>query len=168
MVYVASGTGTLFALTGSGVQAWNSSVASAIYSSSPAAKNGMIYIGAEDGKLRAFDSMTGAQRWNVRCWRQGPWHAGPDQQRNSGHLCQLHCKRPDKRRRGIRQLCRPSDKLRPNWGHARFSGTYWSGDRFRNLFDDVNDQRCWGDAMERFIQGAQVESRQELRSPSME
>ena len=65
MVYVASGTGTLFALTGSGVQAWNSSVASAIYSSSPAAKNGMIYIGAEDGKLRAFDSMTGAQQWNV-------------------------------------------------------------------------------------------------------
>ncbi len=65
LIYVASGTGKLFALMGNGVQAWNATVASAIYSSSPAAKGGVIYIGAEDGKLRAYNSMTGAQQWNV-------------------------------------------------------------------------------------------------------
>jgi outer membrane protein assembly factor BamB len=64
-IYVASGTGKLFALMGDGIQAWNATVASSIYSSSPAAKDGTIFIGAEDGKLHAYNSMTGAQKWNV-------------------------------------------------------------------------------------------------------
>jgi outer membrane protein assembly factor BamB len=64
-IYVASGHGELFALMGDGTEAWNATVASAIYSSSPAAKGGVIYIGAEDGKLHTYNSMTGAQQWNV-------------------------------------------------------------------------------------------------------
>jgi outer membrane protein assembly factor BamB len=64
-IYITSGTGKLFALSGFGTQLWNATVASAIYSSSPAAKDGVIYIGAEDGKLRAFNSMNGANQWNA-------------------------------------------------------------------------------------------------------
>ncbi|MDD1769659.1 MAG: PQQ-binding-like beta-propeller repeat protein [Methanomassiliicoccales archaeon] len=64
-IYVASGTGKLFCLTNDGTQIWNSTVATGIYSSSPAAKDGMVYIGAEDGKLHAFDSLFGPEIWNV-------------------------------------------------------------------------------------------------------
>jgi outer membrane protein assembly factor BamB len=64
-IYVASGSGKLFALLGDGSQAWNATVTSAIYSSSPAAKGGVIFIGAEDGRLRAYNSMSGAQLWNI-------------------------------------------------------------------------------------------------------
>jgi outer membrane protein assembly factor BamB len=64
-IYVASGAGKLFALLGDGTEAWNVTVASSIYTSSPAAKDGTIYIGAEDGRLHAYNSVTGAQKWNV-------------------------------------------------------------------------------------------------------
>jgi outer membrane protein assembly factor BamB len=65
MIYVASGTGKLFCLSSFGMQIWNASVAPSIYASSPAAKDARIYIGGEDGKVHAFDSLTGDMLWNV-------------------------------------------------------------------------------------------------------
>jgi outer membrane protein assembly factor BamB len=65
LVYVASGSGKLFALFSDGSEAWNSTVATAIYSSSPAAWDGTIYIGAEDGKLHAFYANNGTEKWSA-------------------------------------------------------------------------------------------------------
>jgi outer membrane protein assembly factor BamB len=64
-LYVASATGKLFCLTSTGTQVWNATIGSAIYASSPAAKDARIYIGGKDGNVRAFDSLTGALLWNV-------------------------------------------------------------------------------------------------------
>lgn len=36
-----------------------------IISSSPAVANGLVYVGSNDGKLYAFDALTGQQRWAV-------------------------------------------------------------------------------------------------------
>jgi eukaryotic-like serine/threonine-protein kinase len=65
LIYVASGDGRLFALHDDGSEAWNSTVAAAIYSSSPAAWDGTIYLGAEDGKLHAFSAINGTEKWSV-------------------------------------------------------------------------------------------------------
>ena len=53
-IIVATGNGKVFSLNENGTQAWNRSVASVIYSSSPAVANQVIYIGADDGKLHAL------------------------------------------------------------------------------------------------------------------
>jgi len=65
LIYVASGAGKLFALHDDGSEAWNSTVATAIYSSSPAAWDGVIYIGAEDGKLHAINANNGTEKWST-------------------------------------------------------------------------------------------------------
>jgi outer membrane protein assembly factor BamB len=65
LIYVASGDGKLFALHDDGSEAWNCTVATAIYSCSPAAWDGTVYIGAEDGKLHAFNANNGTEKWST-------------------------------------------------------------------------------------------------------
>ena len=64
IVYVASDSGTLFALnTTTGKQLWNYS-AGDIVQSTPAVYNGMVYFGAFDNQLYALNASDGTSIWN--------------------------------------------------------------------------------------------------------
>jgi outer membrane protein assembly factor BamB len=54
-IYVATAYGEIISLTDGGAKDWNLTIGSDIYSSSPSVKDGVLYIGAEDGKLYAID-----------------------------------------------------------------------------------------------------------------
>jgi outer membrane protein assembly factor BamB len=64
-IIVAAGNGKVFSLNENGTQAWNMTVASVIYSSSPAVANHTIYIGADDGKLHALAANGSGELWSV-------------------------------------------------------------------------------------------------------
>ncbi len=64
-IIIAAGNGKVFSLNENGTQAWNRTVASMIYSSSPAVANHTIYIGADDGKLHALAANGSAELWSV-------------------------------------------------------------------------------------------------------
>jgi outer membrane protein assembly factor BamB len=53
-IIFAAGNGKVYSLYENGSQAWNKTVASVIYSSSPSAKFGTIYIGGDDGSVHAL------------------------------------------------------------------------------------------------------------------
>jgi outer membrane protein assembly factor BamB len=64
-IIVATGNGKVFSLNENGTQAWNRTVASVIYSSSPAVANQVIYIGADDGKLHAIAANGSSELWSA-------------------------------------------------------------------------------------------------------
>ena len=64
-IIIASGDGNVTALAMNGTKLWNTRVASSIYFSAPAAKDGMIYIGSEDSKLFAVHADGSGVAWNV-------------------------------------------------------------------------------------------------------
>ncbi|MGD0817198.1 MAG: PQQ-binding-like beta-propeller repeat protein [Methanomassiliicoccales archaeon] len=53
-IIVGTGNGNFISLNKNGTKAWNVTIATGIYSSSPAAFNGTFYIGTDDGKLNAI------------------------------------------------------------------------------------------------------------------
>ncbi len=64
-IIVATGNGKVFSLNENGTQSWNRTVASVIYSSSPATANRVIYIGADDGKLHALAANGSSELWSA-------------------------------------------------------------------------------------------------------
>ena len=64
-IVFATGNGKIFSLNENGTQAWNRTIASVIYSSSPSVANHTIYIGADDGKLHALAANGSAELWSV-------------------------------------------------------------------------------------------------------
>jgi outer membrane protein assembly factor BamB len=63
---IATGNGNFISLFPNGTKAWNMTIASGIYSSSPAASNGTLYIGTEDGKLNAIAADGSAVQWALQ------------------------------------------------------------------------------------------------------
>jgi outer membrane protein assembly factor BamB len=64
-IIIASGDGNVTALALNGTKLWNTKIASSVYFSSPAAKDGIIYIGSEDSKLHAVYANGSGEAWNV-------------------------------------------------------------------------------------------------------
>ena len=65
-IIVATGNGNLISLNTNGTKAWNMTIASVIYSSSPAALDGTLYIGTDDGKLQAIAADGSAVQWSLQ------------------------------------------------------------------------------------------------------
>jgi outer membrane protein assembly factor BamB len=64
-IIIASGDGNVTALAMNGTKLWNTKIASSIYFSAPAAKDGIIYIGSDDLKLHAVYANGSGEAWNV-------------------------------------------------------------------------------------------------------
>lgn len=65
-IIVAASHGKVFSLKENGDQNWNMTIAPVIYSSSPAFRDGMIYIGADDGKLHALYANGTKEAWSTQ------------------------------------------------------------------------------------------------------
>ena len=63
---IATGNGNFISLWPNGTKDWNMTIAPGIYSSSPAASNGTLYIGTEDGKLDAIAADGSAVQWSIQ------------------------------------------------------------------------------------------------------
>lgn len=64
-IIFGGGDGTVYALNLNGTPAWSEHIASSIYFSSPAVKDGIVYIGSEDGLLHALASDGSGEIWNA-------------------------------------------------------------------------------------------------------
>lgn len=64
-IFVATSNGKVLSLNDKGEQNWNMTIASVIYSSSPAFYNGTMYIGADDGKLHAIYTNGTKEVWST-------------------------------------------------------------------------------------------------------
>lgn len=64
-IIFGGGDGVLYAFNLNGTVAWSEYIASSIYFSSPAVRDGVIYIGSEDGLLHAVASDGSGEIWNV-------------------------------------------------------------------------------------------------------
>jgi outer membrane protein assembly factor BamB len=64
-VIVGGGDGKLYSFADNGTLLWATKVASSIYFSSPAARDGIAYIGSEEGRLHAVAANGTGEIWNV-------------------------------------------------------------------------------------------------------
>jgi len=64
-VIVGGGDGKLYSFADNGTLLWATKVASSIYFSSPAARDGIVYIGSEEGRLHAVAADGTGEIWNV-------------------------------------------------------------------------------------------------------
>ncbi|MEM2944480.1 MAG: PQQ-binding-like beta-propeller repeat protein [Methanomassiliicoccales archaeon] len=64
-IILGGGDGTVYSFAENGSLLWSTKIASSIYFSSPAARNGIIYIGSEDGKLHAIYANGTGELWNA-------------------------------------------------------------------------------------------------------
>jgi outer membrane protein assembly factor BamB len=65
-IIVAASNGKVFSLKENGEQNWNMTIAPVVYSSTPSFRDGMIYIGADDGKLHALYANGTKEAWSTQ------------------------------------------------------------------------------------------------------
>ncbi len=64
-IIFGGGDGSVYSLATNGSLLWKTSIASSIYFSSPAADDGTVYIGSEDGELHAVAANGSGEIWNA-------------------------------------------------------------------------------------------------------
>lgn len=76
-IIIGSGDGSVHSFDLNGGLLWRTEVSSAIYFSSPAARDGVVYIGCEEGKLHAVQANGTGELWNVTVNASGRVRSAP-------------------------------------------------------------------------------------------